>query len=181
MVYSPSRNKQLGYMRSLRPVSCLRYSYDGLFLAVGEQGEGSSLTVWSITGHRQMVQLSGHAHGVACLAFSPSGSFLVSIGQDVAGGLQKVLLWDWRDGRKVIEQPYSGTSINAVDFMDDETHIITGGNKSIRYWSVERDGKEEMVGLTEHRAGLMPEYKSATLTDVRCGRGSALGKRSALF
>lgn len=184
-------------MKALRPVSCLRYTIDGCFLAVGESGEATSpqtttspspspsITVWTISGHKQLAQLQGHSQGVSCLAFAPSGTALVSIGKDGiqnndSGGedcvqQQRIIVWDWRQGTKLVDVLYAGNGITTVDWTDDEAHVITGGSKSIRYWSVERDEEDAIEALVEHRAGLMPEYKTATLTDIRCGRGSFLG------
>ena len=59
VIYSFKKNKQRAYMRTSKPVSCLKYAPDGQLLAIGEFGRQPSVTLWDISKHRRLSELKG--------------------------------------------------------------------------------------------------------------------------
>lgn len=59
--------------------------------------------MWDVEGGAQVSALHGHKHGVACVAFSPSAKFLVSVGHphDMV-----VNVWAWKvsSGQTALKQ-----------------------------------------------------------------------------
>ena len=58
-----------------------------------QNGHRPAVRVWDVEERAQVSALHGHKHGVACVAFSPSAKYLVSVGypHDMA-----VNVWDWK-------------------------------------------------------------------------------------
>lgn len=49
--------------------------------------------VWDVAERAQVAEVQCHKYGVACVAFSPSGSYIVSVGYQHD---QTVSVWEWR-------------------------------------------------------------------------------------
>jgi WD40 repeat protein/predicted Ser/Thr protein kinase len=67
---------------------CVAFSPDGLRVAAA--GADSSVRIWDLDGEHDPVVLSGHAHPVAQLAYSPNGKWLASASRP--DGV--VIIWD---------------------------------------------------------------------------------------
>ncbi len=81
VIYQPRHNRQSRFFHSTKAVSCLEFSADGTYLAVGERGHQPSIVVWSLGSGAIIAELkNGHRFGISCLAFSPAGNLLVSAG-----------------------------------------------------------------------------------------------------
>ncbi|CAN0050576.1 unnamed protein product, partial [Scytosiphon promiscuus] len=82
VIYQPRRNKQFSrYLRASKTVSCLAFSRDGGMLVVGERGHQPSATVWSLATGAVIRELAGgHRFGIGCIAFTPSGGGVVTMG-----------------------------------------------------------------------------------------------------
>lgn len=77
----PLKNKIPRYFRASKTVSCLAFSRDGGMLAVGEKGHHASVTVWSLAKGVVLRELTGGQYfGIRCVAFTPSGGGLVTMG-----------------------------------------------------------------------------------------------------
>lgn len=62
-------------------MSCLAFSRDAGMLAVGERGHQPSATVWSLATGTVVRELAGgHRFGIGCVAFTPSGGGVVTMG-----------------------------------------------------------------------------------------------------
>ena len=80
VVILSAAGEQTNYFRHTKAVSALTFSPDGRFLAVGERGRQPSVTVWDVQTGGAVVSLAGHRFGVACLAFSHDGRYVVTVG-----------------------------------------------------------------------------------------------------
>ena len=80
VVILSASGEQTNYFRHTKAVSALTFSPDGRFLAVGERGRQPSVTVWDVQTGGAVVSLAGHRFGVACLAFSHDGRYVVTVG-----------------------------------------------------------------------------------------------------
>lgn len=58
-----------------------------------QNGHQPAVRVWDVEERVQVLALHGHKHGVACVAFSPSAKYLVSVGYPYD---MVVNVWDWK-------------------------------------------------------------------------------------
>ncbi|XVE76508.1 hypothetical protein DITRI_Ditri12bG0179300 [Diplodiscus trichospermus] len=117
--------------RMPKPLSCVAVSRDGRFVAAGESGHQPSVLVWDCVTHAFISELKGHLYGVECIAFSPNGEHLVSVGG-------YIYLWDWRSGILVtkLKASSSCSAVTAVAFSSDAKYIVTAGKKHLKFWAV---------------------------------------------
>ena len=97
--YSPIDNEQKGFYSSGgKAISSLAISDDGRYLAIGERGHLPTIVIWDLMKQQKIHSLTGHKHGISCLAFSPNGKYLVSTGFKAD---KQLILWENDTGRKL--------------------------------------------------------------------------------
>jgi serine/threonine protein kinase/WD40 repeat protein len=80
-----------------------------------------SIRIWRLAGTGEKLILSGHAGGVACVAFSPDGKLLASGSKDCL-----LKLWDAGTGRLLRTLPRFPSAIQSVAFSPDGQSLVTG-------------------------------------------------------
>ncbi|KAF9598508.1 hypothetical protein IFM89_028040 [Coptis chinensis] len=153
--------------RTPKPLSCVAVcNQDGGIIAAGESGHQPAVLVWDCSSGALLVELKVHRYGVTCIAFSPDGKYLVSVGFPHDG---HICLWDWRS-RKLVTKLKSSSScsvISSVSFSSNANFFITAGKKHLKYWHVESSTRS----LSSVGAGLQAlDGKSAILG---CQKGSS--------
>ena len=119
------------------------FSPTGQYLAIGEKGYLPAITIWDGTDGTLCAELQLHKFGVACMAFSRDGQFLLSAGlvHD-----QHLFVWDLRpvavEGENDNEPPQMrGVAIGAaqihekvlaMDFCDAGNFFVTVGEKHFK-------------------------------------------------
>jgi mitogen-activated protein kinase organizer 1 len=80
-------------------------------------------------------QLKGaHSEGILCCSFSPTGTYLLSGGQDRA-----IVLWNVDSGRKVTKFDGHSQAVRDVKCSNDSATLISGGqDKQLLVWDVGR-------------------------------------------
>lgn len=68
-----------------------RESVIGLFVL--QSGHMPCVRVWDVSERTQAAEVQCHKYGVACVAFSPSGTYIVSVGYQHD---MTVSVWEWR-------------------------------------------------------------------------------------
>ena len=153
---------------SLAFSSCGRYVVTGEHLSktrrrarlmlvslAGECGHQPAVRVWDLysdptPGHpglapqpQQVAEFAGHKYGVNCVAFSPSGKYVVSVGtqHDMI-----VNVWDWKNNIKVASNKVS-TKVKSVAFADNGSYFVTVGNRHVKFWYLEY-GKSKVSGFS---------------------------------
>ncbi|XP_070805464.1 WD repeat-containing protein 62 [Pituophis catenifer annectens] len=141
-------------------------------MATGENGYQPAVRVWDVEEKSQVSELHGHEHGVACVAFSPSMKYLVSVGYPHD---MKVNVWDWKSDTLVASNKAS-CKIMAISFSED-SYFVTVGHRHVKFWFLDgpREVKiKETVPLVG-RSGLLGELHNNTFCDVACGQGKMAG------
>ncbi|GLT37573.1 hypothetical protein SLA2020_118820 [Shorea laevis] len=133
VVYNVDSSTQSHLMvthRTPRPLTCLAMSADGRFVAAGESGHQPAVLVWDCTTLSFLCELKGHLYGVECIAFSPDGEHLVSIGG-------YIYLWDWRNGMLVtkLKASSSCSAVTSVSFSSNAKFIVTAGKNHLKFWT----------------------------------------------
>src|SRR3989338_747986 len=98
VIYSikEERQRQFLHGHSTKPITCLRFSPSGRYLAAGESGKDPKVYVWEVETGALAAQLASfHRLGVLGLAFSQAdgGKHLMTVGFQNDGQLA---VWDWR-------------------------------------------------------------------------------------
>ncbi|ETM38698.1 hypothetical protein L914_15079, partial [Phytophthora nicotianae] len=185
VIYNLRRNKQVRYYRVDKSVSCLCFSPNGQFLAIGEKGYLPAITIWDGTDGTLCAELQRHQYGVACMTFSQDGRFLLS-----AGLVHDQHLYAWelklkmKDAVRRLEVAAVGCAfvedkILDADYCQAGKFFVTVGEKHFKYWFLGENGSFLSTGLRvndlpelQHRDAVVNAKTSATFTGVGCGHGS---------
>ncbi|CAI0424370.1 unnamed protein product, partial [Linum tenue] len=135
--------------RTPKPLSCVAMSLDGRLVAAGESGNQPAVLVWEQSTGSFLSDLSGHVCGVECIAFSPDGERLVSVGGYIN-------LWDWKKGVLVAKLKASSSAISSVSFSANGKFIVTAGKKHLKFWTVGLTPKKSTRLSTVSVAGAAP-------------------------
>ena len=57
--YNPLTNMQVSFYRANKPISCLKVSLCGKYLAIGERGHQPCVCVWDVESGDLLIKLSG--------------------------------------------------------------------------------------------------------------------------
>ncbi|RLN58914.1 hypothetical protein BBJ29_000193 [Phytophthora kernoviae] len=142
VIYNLRRNKQVRYYRVDKCVACLCFSPNGQFLAIGEKGYLPAITIWDGTDGTLCAELQRHQYGVACMAFSKDGRFLLTAGlvHD-----QHLYAWELTLKQKETSRRYEVTAagcavvedkILAADYCEAGNFFVTVGE---RHFKVRQD------------------------------------------
>ncbi|EXC24805.1 Mitogen-activated protein kinase-binding protein 1 [Morus notabilis] len=108
-----------------------------------------AVLVWDVETLALVSELKGHLFGVGCIAFSPYGRHLVSVGGYIH-------LWEWRIGMLVtkLKASASCSAISSVSFSLDAKFVITAGKKHLMFWTFRSSPKTRIskgnVSMTMH-------------------------------
>jgi WD40 repeat protein len=123
--YNVDENKQKGFYKVSKAVSCLTVSSNGRLLAVGERGHSPSCVVFDVYTGNVVVTFKDHKHGIGALSFSPDCKYLVTVGFKHD---KKLILWDLDTNIKISEQKLSN-KVNSISFNYDGSYFVTAGDR----------------------------------------------------
>uniref|UniRef100_A0A672Q7C2 Mitogen-activated protein kinase-binding protein 1-like n=1 Tax=Sinocyclocheilus grahami TaxID=75366 RepID=A0A672Q7C2_SINGR len=167
VLLNPAKNTQQHLINSSRKsISTLSFSSDGRFLVTGESGRLAAVCVWDVSEGSLVSQLQEHKYGVSCVAFSPNGKYIVSVGSQHD---MSVNLWAWKKSALMAVNKVS-SKVTAVSFSEDGSYFVTAGNRHVRFWYLEPSRRVCPVPLMG-RSGLLGELQNNFFCDVACGRG----------
>ncbi|KAF2470553.1 WD40 repeat-like protein [Lindgomyces ingoldianus] len=123
----------------IKAATCVSFSPDGKFLAIGETGYKPRVLIFSTASDAPsdtpLTSLSDHTFGVRCVAFSPDSQYLASLGSSNDGFLY---IWNInsRTGAATLHSSNKCTSnINRMAWMGSS--LITVGTRHVKVWRVE--------------------------------------------
>ncbi|KAJ4297902.1 hypothetical protein N0V90_005801 [Kalmusia sp. IMI 367209] len=123
----------------IKAATCVSFSPDAKFLAVGETGYKPRVLIFSTAADAPsdtpLTALSDHTFGVKCLAFSPDSQYLASLGTSNDGFLY---IWsiNSRTGAATLYASNKCTSnINRIAWMGNS--LITVGTRHVKVWRIE--------------------------------------------
>ena len=167
ILYDAEEKCQKAFFRASKSVSCLSVSCDGKLLAIGERGHMPSVMIWDVLNSEQVACLSGHKHGIGCLAFSPDGHYLVSVGFKHD---RQLILWEWATQRIISSQTINN-KVNSISFNEMGTFFVTCGDRHMKWWYIVRGTGGEVVNINGKPATILENFKEANFVQVICGIG----------
>ncbi|KAK9124408.1 hypothetical protein Sjap_014010 [Stephania japonica] len=163
-VESGDQSHLVASSRTPKPLSCVAaLDSNGGVIAAGELGHQPAVLVWDYASRVLLSELKVHQYGVACIAFSPDGKHLVSVGYPHDGYL---CLWDWRSGKLVskFKSTSSCSVISCVSFSSDARTFVTAGKRHLKIWTI---GSSTRSSSNTGGGGLIMDGKSANLGSQR--------------
>ncbi|XP_063681556.1 cilia- and flagella-associated protein 52-like [Bolinopsis microptera] len=127
-------------------VSCLAVSKSGKYVASGQithMGFKADVIVWDFEAKAPYATFTLHKVKVEALAFSPSDKYLVTLG---GRDDSSVVVWDLEMREALCGAPsalQSAGTVYTVQFMNTtDDKFVTGGNKTLRIWDVDRPNRK---------------------------------------
>ncbi|XP_053672598.1 uncharacterized protein LOC128722930 [Anopheles nili] len=164
-----------------KAITAVAYSECGRYLATGECGHNPSIKVWDLdasgtggsgslengTAGSIVAEFSGHKYAVSCVAFSPTGKYLVSVGSQHDN---IVNVFDWKANLKIASNKVTAKVV-AVSFSEDGNYFVTVGNRHVKYWYLEGSRKYKEPIPLMGRSAILGELRNNDFCAVACGKG----------
>ncbi|KND04338.1 uncharacterized protein SPPG_00069 [Spizellomyces punctatus DAOM BR117] len=156
-----------------KAVSCVAYSQDGEYLAVGEAGHQPKVLIWK--GSTLVSELVGHLYGVLAVAFCPDCKYLVSVGYQHDGLLY---VWNWRTGQRLAYAKLDA-KIHSLAFSPKGDFFVTVGVQHVTFWPMDADklvqnakAAKPVNIVLEGTSGQFTSHKNCVFMDVACSTAS---------
>lgn len=159
----------------VKAAACVSLSPSGRLLAVGEVGYNPRVIIFSTAADGScdipLTCLADHAFGVRCVAFSPDGRYLASLGAANDG-----FLYVWRinerSGAASLHASNKCTShVTQIVWMG--SRLVTVGTRHVKVWRVEESGTSTPAKLDESTSSV-GSLDNRTLTGRNCVLGDLL-------
>uniref|UniRef100_A0AAG5DBV1 MABP1/WDR62 second WD40 domain-containing protein n=1 Tax=Anopheles atroparvus TaxID=41427 RepID=A0AAG5DBV1_ANOAO len=162
-----------------KAITAVAYSECGRYLATGECGHNPSIKVWELDASGGagsiengaagsiVAEFTGHKYAVSCVAFSPTGKYLVSVGSQHDN---IVNVFDWKANLKIASNKVTAKVV-AVSFSDDGNYFVTVGNRHVKYWYLEGSRKYKEPIPLMGRSAILGELRNNDFCAVACGKG----------
>lgn len=135
------------------------------------------MRVWDVSERVQVSELLEHKYGVACVAFSPNGKFIVSVGYQHD---MMVNVWNWKvwaappacsralcggggaslclvicpQKNVLVAANKVSSKVSSVSFSDDSSYFVTAGNRHVKFWYLDHSKTSKVVPLAPPSPGV---------------------------
>uniref|UniRef100_A0A8C4XGL3 Mitogen-activated protein kinase binding protein 1 n=1 Tax=Erpetoichthys calabaricus TaxID=27687 RepID=A0A8C4XGL3_ERPCA len=146
----------------------------------------NTVRVWDVAERAQVSELQEHKYGVACVAFSPNGKYIVSVETILLlcnlpslAPFHHYFLYNVPKSPKnvVVAANKVSSKVTAVSFSEDSSYFVTVGNRHVKFWYLEHAKSSKVTSTVplQGRSGLLGELRNNFFSDVACGRGRKAG------
>ncbi|KAF2839571.1 WD40 repeat-like protein [Patellaria atrata CBS 101060] len=170
-------NKTWTARERVKAATCVAFSRDGKYLAVGETGYKPRVLVFATSQDAPsdipLSSISDHTFGVKCIAFSPDSQYLASLGNTNDGFLY---IWsiNSRNGSTSLHASNKCTS-NVLHMAWLGNNLITVGTRHVKIWRVEDMNRPSpSKGRQSDVNGILASPTNRTLPGRNCLLGALL-------
>ncbi|KAH8403058.1 hypothetical protein KR222_003763, partial [Zaprionus bogoriensis] len=178
VLFNAKRHTQAYLVNTSRKAfTSVAFSRCGRFVATGECGINPAIKVWELespngnleqcSGGSVVAEFVDHKYAVTCVAFSPTGKYLVSVGSQHD---MIVNVFDWRANLKMASNKIS-SKVAAVCFAEDGSYFVTVGNRHVKYWYLEGGRKYKDPIPLMGRSAILGDLRDNDFCAVACGKG----------
>lgn len=128
------------------------------------------------SGGTLVAEFLGHKYAVSCIAFSPTGKYLVSVGSQHD---MIVNVFDWKSNLKIASNKVSAKVV-AVCFNQDGNYFVTVGNRHVKYWYLEGSKKYKEPIPLMGRSAILGELRNNDFCAVACSKGDGTDRTFAI-
>lgn len=163
---------------SRKAFTSVAFSRCGRYIATGECGINPAIKVWELdapngnlgncTGGNVIAEFVDHKYAVTCVAFSPTGKYLVSVGSQHD---MIVNVFDWKANLKMASNKIS-SKVSAISFAEDGSYFVTVGNRHVKYWYLEGSRKYKDPIPLMGRSAILGDLRDNDFCAVACGKGA---------
>jgi microtubule-associated protein-like 6 len=182
VVYTKESHHQKVFAEHASEVTAFAISSDGRIVATGERGNRPQVRIWDGQTCLEIGTLPAfHRNAVSCLAWSPDGMRLVSVGCDVE---HSIAIYEtssgcWDDARKIAYSPGDHRAVHFACFLDPTEWsaggsvapinpagsdapkhpgflFATGGIDHVKFWTLEGRTLTPTRGLWGEEAKIQP-------------------------
>jgi len=147
-----------------KAVSCLTLDHEGKRLASGQQthmGFPAVVIVWDVESGKVLHRLSLHKGKVQCVAFSPSGKFLATLGGEDDN---KIAIWNLETGASICGSTAANDSANVIKFLNgDDFTLVSGGKYNLRVWEFDQPNRK--IRPTDVKLGQLKRVVTSIVID----------------
>lgn len=178
IVYNRATNTQRFFTQHNQDITCLTGHPAAPIIATGQVGKNPSIYVWDANSMQTIAQFKGHTHGIACMAFSPDGNYLASVGLDDD---HMVMIWDLvsKSPKAILSATGGKNMLLAIRFdPKNPGKFVTVGVKVTTFWDF--SPAQRLLKPTRGIMGEKGTYQTFTsigyLSDSRVVTGCASGE-----
>ncbi|CAG8720678.1 32047_t:CDS:2, partial [Racocetra persica] len=167
-------SKKPAVSNKAKPISCLAFSPDGNFLAVGETGHQPRILIWDVVSRTLVNELKGHKYGVLAIVFSPNMKWVVSLGFQHDGYLN---VWNLKTGAKVACNKIT-TKVHTLAFNRTGSFFVTAGLRHVKFWYFDSNGNlpkktagqsiQKTAQVLDGRSGILGDLRDNNFLDAAC-------------
>ncbi|XP_020714227.1 uncharacterized protein LOC101454210 isoform X3 [Ceratitis capitata] len=171
---------------SRKPFTSVAFSRCGRYVATGECGINPAIKVWELdspngnlehtTGGNVVAEFFDHKYAVTCVAFSPTGKYLVSIGSQHD---MIVNVFDWKSNQKMASNKIS-SKVSALSFAEDGSYFVTVGNRHVKYWYMEGGRRYKDPIPLMGRSAILGDLRDNDFCAVACGKDETKDRTYAI-
>lgn len=172
VVCNPERHDQRYMMLHTGPVCELTLHPSGKICASAEIGKLPRIIIWDVGTCEILNGLRGfHQRAVTSMAFSPNGTRLLSIGQDIWHSLA---VYDWRSNTPIYSAKTVKSKVLCCYFRNDND-FVTCGISHVTFWGGKKASRKRHEGILGKIGKKQNHISLASLIDGRVLSGTMTG------
>ena len=167
---STNSNQSLATITSQKAISCMTWSMDNKYIALGERGKDPKCTVWDVSSnsnHKLYASLSnGHKYGIGCVSVSPDNKYIITVGYKHD---KTLIIWDLTQQTKLIIQKLSN-KVYSIAYHSSGQYFVTCGDRHLKYWTINSplspNNNTNAYTLTAKPAAILEELSDSVFMEA---------------